>query len=58
MCVTGLPVRCRWGLMGRARGRRPTARGGCLTVVARPHALQRCKHFEIGGEKKTKGGLY
>jgi large subunit ribosomal protein L44e len=22
------------------------------------HAIKRCKHFEIGGEKKTKGGLY
>ena len=22
------------------------------------HAIKRCKHFEIGGEKKSKGGLY
>ena len=28
----------------------------CKTVHM--HAIKRCKHFEIGGEKKTKGGLY
>ena len=22
------------------------------------HAIKRCKHFEIGGDKKQKGGLY
>ena len=26
--------------------------------TAHMHAIKRCKHFEIGGEKKTKGGLY
>lgn len=42
----------------RWRGAGLTAVDGWLTAFARLHALQRCKHFEIGGEKKTKGGLY